>query len=1124
MKWLLVWLLLAWLLSSLAAAQAPAFVTDPSSPELQALARPLELDESQYGCGPLLQPGSTYYVSLDGDDEADGASWQSAWRTPNHALKQLQAGDTLLIGEGEYRGPSLSMAAGGEPGRPIRIMAAPGQRVVFNCAVRVGPFRRTPELSYTCEAPLAELPFPDVWESDSLVSLQDAAALDRVEELPGTYFLDPLAQELHVHFSDTRSGDGRFVECRQSQRGIELGTGYVHLKGIWFKHGWEGVLVKRGEHNTVEDCAFFGNVQHGLCLRDSASWNLIKGNYGFDNPTRGSILMQGSSHHNLLIGNRCDPSVPTVRTLGSDFHFAINNYGGDAGPMNVVVGNMLNDSLSFRWKPPVKQTVFQGNIAIGTVYSQKARWPERAPEDRMVVRNNVLLGPISWQGGLGPEEGNGNWVDEDKAFINNFHAQGDPEAIAAARFADPAYLDYRLQSDSPLVGAGLGGLSRGAFPHQPSRVLYVGPGGDDANPGSSERLAFQTLAKAAGVLQPGDTLYVMAGEYPDPLTIQASGRADAPIRVRAYRCTRHSLPGLVLDGSHLYVEGLTVTGTEGDGVLVTGSGNRLEGLLIARCRGAGVRAGGAVDLTANHCTLVENRLGVALTDGSTGATIRNCIVALNREAQSSVDGSSAAGYRGYNTCYFGPGLDEARVQAEVDSIAADPGFAKASEGDYRLTCVSPARYLGEFARPAGSEQVVARPAQVAGVRAENLQRDTAVIAWETPDFDTTGTVHYRVAQTSEWSTLEDTSQGSVHAVGLVGLQPETRYEFRIEVENRRGPGATTEVMSFDTAAQSREPAVFHLSPDGDDHADGRSPQTAWRTLRQACFSVQPGDTVLVAPGEYRHALAPISSGLPGRRITFRKQGEGKAIINGMGVLDALVSLRRRDHITVDGFDFTIGPTDWVVAPMLVEVTECRDVEITNCRRYAPSPGDPVVARSGLNQWASSGVHATGCSDLRLVGNVIWGARYPLRIFGCDGVLIRNNTIALKSVVMVQIGDTGPGDHGVRFLNNLLYENRSFRNFFFWVQEGASFHSDHNLYWSTDENLGLGAILGEAPDPVAVGANLLQWRQVTGQDGHSLQADPMLVSPEDRDFRLRTGSPALGAGEGGANIGALGVAE
>ena len=52
------------------AQEKAAFQTDPTSPELKALARPLEIDESKYGCGPLVEPGRTYYYRLEEVDSA----------------------------------------------------------------------------------------------------------------------------------------------------------------------------------------------------------------------------------------------------------------------------------------------------------------------------------------------------------------------------------------------------------------------------------------------------------------------------------------------------------------------------------------------------------------------------------------------------------------------------------------------------------------------------------------------------------------------------------------------------------------------------------------------------------------------------------------------------------------------------------------------------------------------------------------------------------------------------------------------------------------------------------------------------------------------------------------------
>lgn len=53
-------------------------------------------------------------------------------------------------------------------------------------------------------------------------------------------------------------------------------------------------------------------------------------------------------------------------------------------------------------------------------------------------------------------------------------------------------------------------------------------------------------------------------------------------------------------------------------------------------------------------------------------------------------------------------------------------------------------------------------------------------------------------------------------------------------------------------------------------------------------------------------------------------------------------------------------------------------------------------------------------------------------------------------------------------------------------------------------------------------SLGDWRAATGWEAHSIFAHPRYTDPEHRDFTLRPDSPNIGAGEGGATIGALGV--
>ena len=53
-----------------------------------------------------------------------------------------------------------------------------------------------------------------------------------------------------------------------------------------------------------------------------------------------------------------------------------------------------------------------------------------------------------------------------------------------------------------------------------------------------------------------------------------------------------------------------------------------------------------------------------------------------------------------------------------------------------------------------------------------------------------------------------------------------------------------------------------------------------------------------------------------------------------------------------------------------------------------------------------------------------------------------------------------------------------------------------------------------------GLTIADWQADSGLDAHSIQGDPMLADPRAGDFTLLEGSPCIGAGEGGVNMGAL----
>ena len=73
-------------------------------------------------------PAGAYFVDPDMGDDANVGSESSPWRTLDHALEQLRAGDTLVLRGGRYRERNLQMRASGTPDAPITIRAYPGER------------------------------------------------------------------------------------------------------------------------------------------------------------------------------------------------------------------------------------------------------------------------------------------------------------------------------------------------------------------------------------------------------------------------------------------------------------------------------------------------------------------------------------------------------------------------------------------------------------------------------------------------------------------------------------------------------------------------------------------------------------------------------------------------------------------------------------------------------------------------------------------------------------------------------------------------------------------------------------------------------------------------------------
>ncbi len=369
---------------------------------LAALTTASIAENIDYGAGEMKNPRRTMYVSTSGNDRNDGKTSATAWRTIRHGVKELRAGDTLLIGGGEYIESQIQLNVKdqtvgfdeqcGKPGSPIRIMGQPGEKVVLRGSYFL-PKAQNDGTIY--EFNLKKKPYHEtVQEVPSQIELQPVHGIELVREYPGTFYYEESGRLL-VHFA---AKDQTGVNVAQERIGLRIHGSYIHVENLIFENFYEGIYIRMNvpydknaaEHITIKNCGFYYNYKNGL-VADGASKSLFIGNRGAANTERGSFLTMRRAHDNLFTGNWLGPNPQTLRQRKPyEYNFAMNNYGIPGGARNHVIGNVLDDKHSFRWKAGCPESRFEDNIVTGRFYAESKPIPA-------VIRNNFFGDKIAWQ-------------------------------------------------------------------------------------------------------------------------------------------------------------------------------------------------------------------------------------------------------------------------------------------------------------------------------------------------------------------------------------------------------------------------------------------------------------------------------------------------------------------------------------------------------------------------------------------------------------------------------------------------------------------------------------------------------------------------------------------------------
>ena len=143
----------------------------------------------------------------------------------------------------------------------------------------------------------------------------------------------------------------------------------------------------------------------------------------------------------------------------------------------------------------------------------------------------------------------------------------------------------------------------------------------------------------------------------------------------------------------------------------------------------------------------------------------------------------------------------------------------------------------------------------------------------------------------------------------------------------------------------------------------------------------------------------------------------------------------------------------------------------------------------------------GSSDIVLESNIVYRCQSAgfHQHYG-ESNLLYNNIFALNRDH--QLMRTRAETHlSFNFTNNIVYFTSGDLLGGNWSGDGLAI--EHNIYFD--------ARAGPAPPPSLDGALKIENWRGRGHDLHSLFADPLFVAPQDGDFRLQRGSPALAFG-------------
>ncbi|MCE9606091.1 MAG: right-handed parallel beta-helix repeat-containing protein [Planctomycetia bacterium] len=781
------------------------------------------------------------------------------------ALARSVPGDTIVVKPGFYRGGWKLKA--GLPDKPITLKAERAGRVFIGSVETHVGFEPVAGAVYSFSKPFTAAP-PKMRELDTAKDMRWMATPMDVEEVVGSYCFDEETKRLYIHPTDSAGVEHHTYATISTTNGITLADHTVVDGFVMSGFGSAALFAPNGTGVVVQNCKLYRN---------------------------GSAISLGKAKNCVVRNNECWENSP-------DYSQSAQIYMQDGTEGTLVEGNFVHHGFSHTG-------IFIYGENRNNTYRRNIVWGAQG----LAIKGRDNSGDVSeynvtdgFVATLGMRSNTGYRSDD---------ALGRPDAgsdllakdlPADPKYADPAWADCRLQSDSPARGKARDGKDLGALPYQ-GDVLFVKPDGNDAAAGTSVVDAWRTLAHATKTLQAGQTLYILPGHYAEPLVLRdkqaAAGRKTL---VRVHGKARATVQRIEIQGcTSLEVAHVAVQGSAGPGVRIAVS-QRLKLLSGSSYlnQGAGVEVVDCREVSLERCALWKNDVGLSVAR-SDDVELVSSLVGENRQAQV-VLGPDVKNYFGEFNAYRGATLGQASNERasdiagwrklsgqETHSLELTDKLAGPEQGDFRVAAGTALMTAGLYESPIGPQSgFVARTTtrrRIERVEVVSVTRTSANLLWYTPGRMAGTALQWGL--TKSYGETHDRSPSTsgeyelVHTVSLVGLQPNTTYHFRPGSKDNLAD--ETEIAwddrdyTFTTATTDPEPRQLFVATQGSDAHDGLTPQTAWKTLHKAAREARAGDTVTIAPGRYVELLRPLQTGTSDeRRITFRAEKPLSVFLEG----------------------------------------------------------------------------------------------------------------------------------------------------------------------------------------------------------------------------------------------------